>query len=255
MARSRLVVSLSGLTDARTEVLVLARALAAELAGRGVPLTHLVQPQSPVGPPSPQLVAWLRSRLAAGDALALHGFDHNPDPLVSRPLPRIGRRAEFAALPRHEAGLRLIAARRALTAIGLVTDVFVPPRWLASPGTVDALREQGFAACATESEIRIFAGGEEAEQAVRARALGFRLEYGRKVSRRRAETLRGIVLHTEALRTARRAGVVRIGMRAKDVSRSARVGQLLTTVDAVLAEGARPTTYSAFVPAVTSQVA
>jgi uncharacterized protein len=232
---ARLVLSLSGLTDARSDALATARALAAELDARSVPLTQLVQPASPDGPPSAELLDWMGER---GDAIALHGYDHTPDPALRG---GVGRKGEFSALPRHEAGLRLVAARRALTALGLATEVFAAPRWLASPGTVEAVREQGFRMCLDETGIHLF----DDDVLLRARALGFRLEQAvAGEARRRAESWRSRMLHTEALRVARRAGVVRIGVRAKDLRRPVRVAAVLETVDAVLAAGAWPTTYA-----------
>jgi uncharacterized protein len=235
---ARLVVSLSGLTDARDDALPRARVLAADLDSRGVPLTHLVQPASPDGPPAPPLLSWLRDRSGGADELALHGYDHTPDPARRG----VGRKGEFAALPRHEAGLRLTAARRALTGLGLGTAVFAAPRWLASPGTVEAVREQGFRMCLDDGGVHLFDDG----VLLRARALGFRLEaVVSGEERRRAESWRCRLLHAEAVRIARRAGVVRIGVRAKDLRRDGRVRTVLETVDAVLSAGAWPTTYAA----------
>ncbi|WP_181783045.1 DUF2334 domain-containing protein [Pseudonocardia pini] len=232
---ARLLVSLSGLTDAREGVLEVARTLAADLDARGVPLTHLVQPASPNGPPSAELLEWVQGR---GEAIALHGYDHTADPALRG---GVGRKGEFSALPRHEAGLRLTAARRALTGLGLATDVFAAPRWLASPGTVEAVREQGFRMCLDEQGVHLF----DDDVVLRARALGFRLDAAVDgEARKRAESWRRRLLHTEAVRVARRAGAVRIGVRAKDLRRPGRVTAVLTTVDAVLAEGAWPTTYA-----------
>ncbi|HEU0128312.1 MAG TPA: DUF2334 domain-containing protein, partial [Pseudonocardiaceae bacterium] len=73
----------------------------------------------------------------------MHGYDHTVDPLGAwgtNTVARLGRRAEFADLPAHEAGLRLHAANMLLERLELRTDAFAPPRWLASPGTVQALR-------------------------------------------------------------------------------------------------------------------
>ncbi|MFR9804866.1 DUF2334 domain-containing protein [Pseudonocardia sp. RS010] len=236
---ARLVVSLSGLTDARGDALPRARALAADLDRRGVPLTHLVQPASPEGPPSPQLLSWLRDRTRGADVLALHGYDHTPDPARRG---GVGRKGEFAALPRHEAGLRLTAARRAVTGLGLATALFAAPRWLASPGTVEAVRAQGFRMCLDEAGVHLFGDG----VLLRARPLGFRLEaVVSREDRTRAEAWRCRVLHGEALRIARRSGLVRIGVRAKDLHRPDRIRTVLGTVDAVLAAGAWPTTYAA----------
>jgi predicted deacetylase len=232
---ARLVVSLAGLT-ARPEALDRAADLAAALDQRGVPLSQLFRPH---GAPD-EVVGWLRERLAAGDTLALHGYDHTPDPTGARIGP--GRRAEFAALPRHEAHLRLIAARRALTALGLRTDTFVPPRWLASAGTVEALAEQGFAVCADATGVRLLGPGE----VLPGRVLGFRASSELRAAaddHRAAEAWRARVLLAELGRTVRRGGLVRLAVRAKDVERPARVGIALAAVDAALAAGAGPATY------------
>ena len=168
---ARLVVSLSGLTD-DIDVLARGAALARELDGRGVRLSQLFRPR----PGGDRLAAWMHERRGAGDALVLHGYDHAPDPTGARH--GVGRRAEFAALPRHEARLRLIAARGALDRTGLATDLFVPPRWLASAGTVEALRGLGFVVCADEATVRFL----QRSAVVRARVLGFRASGERRVT-------------------------------------------------------------------------
>ena len=247
---ARLIVSLSGLSEDAPESLVRAVAFAAELDARGVPLSQLFRPGG-ARADSP-LVSWLHQRRAAGDTVVLHGFDHTEDPIgnwQSSALARVGRRAEFATLPRHEAGLRLTAARRTLTALGLRTAVFVPPRWLASAGTVEALVEQGFAVLADESAVRALQGpGAE----VRARVLGFRASGEKRPvaeGRRAAEAWRSRLLAAEVLRTARRGGLVRINVRDKDLRRPERVESALAAIDAALALGAVPDTYGATAPA------
>lgn len=243
---ARLIVSLSGLSDDAPESLTRGAAFAAELDARGVAMTQLFRPGgTKAGSP---LVAWLHERRAAGDVVALHGYDHTADPIgnwQSSALAHVGRRAEFATLPRHEAGLRLTAARRALTALDLRTDVFVPPRWLASAGTVEALREQGFAVLADETAVRVLQGVDAGTE-VRARVLGFRASGERRPvgeGRPAAEAWRARVLEAEVLRTARRGGLVRINVRAKDLRRPERVEAALAAVDAALARGAMPETY------------
>ncbi|MHA6792212.1 DUF2334 domain-containing protein [Pseudonocardia bannensis] len=246
---ARLVLSLSGLSDESPESLAHGAELAAELDARGVPISQLFRPRGrdgAIGSTSP-LVRWLHERRAVGDVIVLHGYDHTAAPLGSwqSPVPRIGRRAEFAALPRHEAGLRLAAARRALTAAGLSTDLFVPPRWLASPGTLDALRDQRFVVCADETGIRLL-HGPRAGTVLRSRVLGFRASGDKRPvaeDRRAAEAWRCRMLEAEAMRTARRGGVVRIAVRAKDLRRAPRVRSVLAAVDAVLALGAVPIGY------------
>jgi hypothetical protein len=240
VAVSHLVVSLSGLTHDAPEALDRAVEFTGELDARGVPLSQLLRPAGvPAGSP---LAQWVHERRAAGDALVLHGFDHTAAPIA---LPRVGRRAEFATLPRHEAGLRLVAARRALTALGLRTDLFVPPRFIASPGTVDALREQGFGLVADEQGVRFLR--EPVERLLRSRVLGFRVSGERHPvadDRRAAEAWRCRVLAAEVTRTVRRGGLVRINVRAKDLKRPPRRAAVLAAVDAALGLGATPTTYS-----------
>jgi uncharacterized protein len=237
VAESQLVVSLSGLTHDAPEALDRAIAFTGELETRGVPVSQLLRPAG-VSAGSP-LAEWIHERRAAGDALVLHGYDHSAAPLA---VARVGRRAEFAALPRHEAGLRLVAARRALTALGLRTDLFVPPRWLASPGTVDALREQGFGVLADEHGVRFL----REETQLRSRVFGFRVSGERHAvadDRRSAEAWRCRVLAAEVTRTMRRGGLVRINVRAKDLKRAPRRAAVLAAVDAALGLGATPTTY------------
>jgi len=239
VTESQLVVSVSGLTPDAGDALADAAAFTAELQARGVPASHLLRPAG-VAPGSP-LARWVHERRAAGDAVALHGYDHTAPPVASL---RVGRRAEFAALPRHEAGLRLVAARRALTALGLRTDVFVPPRWIASPGTVQALREQGFAVLADEHGVRLLR--EPGTPLLRSRVLGFRVSGERRPvadDRHAAEAWRCRVLLAEVARTVRRGDLVRINVRAKDLRRPHRRAAALAAVDAALALGATPTTY------------
>lgn len=241
-AVARLVVSLSGLEPGR-ESLDRAVGFAAELDARGVPLSQLYRPRGRGGTPrrDDPLVAWLHARRASGDAVVLHGYDHTPDPIgawSSSPLPRVARRAEFADLPRHEAALRLTAARIAATSVGLGTDLFVPPRWLASTGTLDALREQGFAACADEAGVHDLRTGVVA----RARVLGFRAT-GDREGRRPAESWRCRVFLAEAARIARRGGLLRVAVRAKDLRRPARRAAALAAVDLALSLGAAAGTY------------
>jgi predicted deacetylase len=239
VAESHLVVSLSGLTHDAPEALDRAVEFTGELEARGVPVSQLFRPAGvPAGSP---LAQWVHERRAAGDALVLHGYDHNAAPIA---LPLVGRRAEFAALPRHEAGLRLMAARRALTALALRTDLFVPPRWLASPGTVEALREQGFGVLADEHGVRFLRA--PGEPLLRSRVLGFRVSGERRPvadDRPAAEAWRCRVLAAEVTRTVRRGGLVRINVRAKDLKRPPRLAAVLAAVDAALALGATPTTY------------
>jgi predicted deacetylase len=234
-------VSLSGI---RSTTLEDCAALTAELAARGVPASLLVVPRRPGGSVA---LNWIRERRNRGDAVLLHGYDHTLDPIGcwgSHTVARLGRRAEFATLPAHEAGLRLRAAKILLKQLDLRTDVFVPPRWLASAGTLRALRQHGYRVCASATAVHDL----YSDRVHRARVLGFGvLGVGMLglAPGERAELWWCRAMTLGAARTARRGGLVRIAVDATDLARSARRSALLDAVDAALHHGASPSTYSA----------
>lgn len=242
---STLLVSLSGLTDGDDADRARAAAFAAELDRRGVPLTHLVQPKGPDGSGAARalqrgdaLVRWIAGRVRAGDDVLLHGYDHTADPVGAwqhGTVPRLGRRTEFGALPRHEAGLRLTGARRILTATGLSTDGFAPPGWTVSGGTLEALAEHGFALCADETALRPPGG-----PALRAKVLTFRSSEPWLGDRTAGDRRRGRALVQQVVRTAQRGGTVRLAVRAKDLRRPHRSAAVLAAVDAARTAGAVP---------------
>ncbi|WP_309142034.1 MULTISPECIES: DUF2334 domain-containing protein [Actinosynnema] len=203
---ARLVVSLSGIGSASVGP---SSELAGELDRRGVPLSLLL---APAHVRRGEALDWVRSRLDGGDALVQHGFDHRDDPFALR------RRAEFAVLPAHEAGLRLVAARAAFARHGLATDVFAPPSWVVSPGALLALARHRFAVCADLAGVRDLRTGRHVE------------------SRVRGGGPKGLAA------ALRRGGVVRIGVDAADLPGLR--GAVLGAVDVVLAHGADPTTYA-----------
>ncbi len=77
---------------------------------------------------------WLLAQQEAGRVIILNGFDQAVQ----------GRRAEFANLDAHEARLRLAGATRQMSRLGFDTDIFAPPRWHLSPGTLEVLPQFGF---------------------------------------------------------------------------------------------------------------
>ncbi|MGW6379583.1 DUF2334 domain-containing protein [Rhodococcus sp. NPDC055112] len=219
----QLIVSLSGI---RAETRDLAADFAGEMDGRGVPLSLLVAPRLK---DKYRLVRdedtqeWLRRRQAGGDAIVLHGYDQAATKK---------RRAEFAALPEHEAALRLLAADRVMEETGLRTRVFAAPRWLASPGAVAALPRAGFRLLAGSAGIHDLERG----TVVRSRVLGVGEGF-------RAEPWWCRALVLGAGRTARRGGVVRLAISAKQLGRSGPRQALLDAVDLSLHHGAQPTGY------------
>lgn len=232
--RGRLVVSLSGVVGGCPDTRA---AVVGELDRRGVPLSLLVTPR-PV--PRPDTVDWLRERRALGDAVVMHGVDHQETPLgnwlsgvnANGTLAGVGwRRAEFAALPAHEAGLRLAAGRSIMDRLGLSTTAFAPPRWFASPGTIAALPRHGFTTCADSTGVRDLGshGG------LAARVIGFRRARTGFWSARSAVTAAG--------RIARRGGLVRLTVDTRDLRHDGAGEALLAAVDLALAHGATPLTY------------
>jgi len=222
---ARLLLSVSGIND--HTVADCAR-FADELAGRGVPLSLLVAPRPPSGIPMGDAVAWVAAQRGAGAALLLHGYDHTAPVGPAR----LGRRAEFAVLPAHEAGLRLTAATAVLERHGLRTDLFAPPRWLASPGTIAALQRRRFALCATVGAVRDLGTG----FVHRGRVFGF----GQSGI---AEPwwCRAMVLGAAGL--ARRGGLLRLAVDATDLRRSGPHQAVLDAVDIALHHGATASTY------------
>ncbi|MGH3753316.1 MAG: DUF2334 domain-containing protein [Pseudonocardiaceae bacterium] len=211
--------------------------LTADLDARGVPASLLLVPRRPGGSAA---LHWIRERGNRGDAVLLHGYDHTLDPIGcwgSHTVARLGRRAEFANLPAHEAGLRLKAAHMLLERLELRTDGFVPPRWLASGGTLRALRQHGYRICADATAVRDVAS----DLVHRGRLLGFGVLGPAPGERAEPWWCRAIALG--AARTARRGGLVRIAVDATDLARGARRSALLDAVDVALHHHARPRTY------------
>lgn len=246
-----LLVSLSGLTDGDDADHARAVAFAGELDRHRVPVTHLLQPRGPEGPltPAAPLVRWVAGRVRAGDDVLLHGYDHTPDPIGSwQTVPRIGRRTEFGALPEHEATLRITAARRILTRIGLTTDGFAPPGWVASDGALAALRGHGFRLYADEAALRSPDGS---GPVLRSRLLTFRRSdpWPHSADRPAGEHRRARALEQAAARTAGKGGTVRIAVRAKDLRKQNRVDAVLRAVTAAVEAGAVPSVHRVLLPA------
>nr|WP_296774437.1 DUF2334 domain-containing protein [Rhodococcus sp. (in: high G+C Gram-positive bacteria)] len=218
-----LIVSVSGINNDTCEH---AAEFAGELDKRGVALSLLVAPRLKDKYRLTQDEStqdWLRGRRDRGDAIVLHGYDQAA---TKR------RRAEFAALPRHEARLRLVAADRVMEQTGLRTRVFAAPRWLASPGAVAALPDAGFRMIAGISGIHDLETG----SVTRARVLGIGEGVG-------AEPWWCRALVIGAGRTARRGGLVRLAVSAKQLGRTGPRQAMIDAVDLAMYSGAVPGVY------------
>jgi hypothetical protein len=219
----QLIVSISGIRD-RTVADV------SEFCGlldlRAVPVSLLVAPRLSRGyrlSDDAETAGWLRSRREHGDAIVLHGYDAAA---TKR------RRPEFATLPAHEANLTLMAADRSLEHVGLRTRLFAPPGWFASAGTVDVLPHNGFRLLANMSGMTDLVRRTTARARVIGIGAGFLTE---------PWWCRTVVLSAE--RIARRGGIVRIAVSAKQLSGSAPRQAVVDAIDLALMHGAAPTVY------------
>lgn len=233
---ARLLVSLSGLGP---RTLHRIDDVLADLDRRGVPVTLLVQPRA--AEESPALTEWVKTRARGGDSVLMHGYDHAVTP-THRTM-YLGRKAEFATLPAHEAGLRLTAASKLLERIELPVDGFAPPRWLASAGTLIALRRQGFALCADAAHVHDLRAGAMHRARVQVLPSGTP----------RSETLRCFAWILNTARAARRNGLVRLAVDASDLGRPGPRQAFFDAVDVALEEGAAPSTYGSLTTAAIRQ--
>ena len=215
--------SVSGVRD---RTLADVGAFCGELDARRVPVSLLVAPRLGGGYrllDDDSTTEWLRGRRDRGDAIVLHGYD---EAATKR------RRPEFAVLPAHEANLRVMAADRVLEQAGLRTRMFAAPGWTASAGTVAVLPRNGF---------RLLAGVEGItdlvrETKVRARVIGIGGGF-------LAEPwwCRTLVLSAE--RIARRGGILRVAIAARQLQRSGPRQAMLDAIDLALMHRTTPTVY------------
>ncbi|WP_067647352.1 DUF2334 domain-containing protein [Nocardia harenae] len=215
---AELIVSVSGIRDTTRDAAI---EFAAEMDDRGVPLSLLVAPRLKGGyklTDDPATLAWLRGRRGGGDAIVLHGYDQAA---TKR------RRAEFGALPRHEARLRLMAADRVMERVGLRTRLFAAPRWSASAGAMEALPDVGFRLALGLTSIVDLERNIAQRTRVYGIGEGFRTE---------PWWCRALVLG--AARTAKRGGVVRLAVSGAQLTRSGPRQALLDAVDLALYHGA-----------------
>jgi predicted deacetylase len=230
-----LIVSVSGIRD---ETRAAAADFAAELDRKGVRLSLLVAPRLKdkyrLTRDAPTQ-DWLRERKQAGDAIVLHGYDQAA---TKR------RRAEFATLPAHEARLRLTAADRVMEEIGLRTRVFAAPRWIASPGAVSALPAAGFRVLAGATAVHDLERG----TSVRSRVFGIGEGFGAgsggwvwEPGTTEPWWCRALVMG--AGRVARRGGVVRLAISAKQVGRPGPRQAMIDAIDLAQHHGAESAVY------------
>ncbi len=232
--RGQLIVSVSGIRDTTRAA---ATAFAAEMDRREVPLSLLVAPRLKGKyrlTEDAETQQWLRERRELGDAIVLHGYDQAATK---------SRRSEFAALPKHEARLRLMAADRVMERVGLRTRLFAAPRWNASEGAMAALPDVGFRLAMGLTAVHDLERGVSERSWVHGVGEGFR-----------AEPWWCHALVMSAARTARRGGLLRLAVSAAQLARSGPRQAMLDAIDLALFHEAVPTVYR-WEPFVTTRAA
>ena len=136
------------------------RTLAAirEVAG-DAPVTILAVPRYHDEVPTASFEAWLGSRVARGDELALHGCTHRDDGTPRGWLDGLRRsrytrgEGEFWSLSHHEALARIDIGIEWFAENGWPLSGFVAPAWLLGPGAREALVERPFEYTATLRQL------------------------------------------------------------------------------------------------------
>jgi uncharacterized protein len=218
-----LIVSVSGIRD---RTLAEVDAFRGELDARDVPVSLMIAPRLKGDYRLEQdraAIDWLSDRRSRGDALVLHGFDEAATK---------ARKGEFAVLPAHEANLRLMGADRVLEHLGLRTRLFAAPGWTVSQGTVAALPRNGFRLLIGVAGVTDLVR----ESTVRARVLGIGEGFLTE-----PWWCRTLVLSAE--RSARRGGMVRLAVSARQLRRSGTRQAILDAIDLALMHQCVPAVY------------
>lgn len=220
-----LLVSISSIFDATSAD---AKTLIKHLDSVDVPVSLLVAPHIDGNwhlAKDEATKSWLLAQKDADRAIILNGFDQAVQ----------GRRAEFASLAAHEARLRLKGATRQMAKIGFETDLFAPPRWQLSEGTLSVLPEFGFTLASSTRGIYNLASGEFFQ----TRNLSFGEGYGAAKWWRR-----NIIRAVE--RGARQGKIVRLSVSARNLDDKKTVRDFQQAVDRALQLGVTPRDYRDF---------
>jgi predicted deacetylase len=211
-----------------------------DLDALGIPASLLVIPGPWRGSSladAPDYARVLAGRGARGDEISLHGWAHTAGPEGTWAHRTVGRAvargaAEFAALDAAEAERRLRDGQDTTAGLGLELTGFTPPGWLASPGTVEALRRQGFRYFTSHLGVHDLGR----RRTYRALALSHRPGgFG--------EGFGAALMRAWARRGAVRGALVRVALHPDDLRRPRLRDTTLRAIESVLAVGGRATTY------------
>jgi predicted deacetylase len=214
-----------------------------DLDGLGVPSSLLVIPGHWRGQTladAPDFARVLAGRVRGGDDLVLHGWTHcagDEGTVWRRAVGQAVARgaAEFAALNRSQAVARLAAGQAVMRQLGLETEGFTPPGWLASPSAIQALAAAGFRYVTTHRGVLSLPD--------RRLRPGFALSH--RPTGGIGQHLAAYLMAHLARRKATHGGLIRIALHPDDLAQSGLRDVTLRTIDGALLAGARPVTYTA----------
>lgn len=224
----RVLVSVSSIFDATLDGVA---RLVAELDRNDVPISLLVAPHIDKTwhlAKDPRTLGWLGEQREAGRALILNGFDQ----------PAQGRRSEFATLGAHEARLRLKGATRQMMSLGYEFDIFAPPRWRLSEGTLEVVGEFGFGLVASTKGLHIVGDN----QFHRCRNLSVGEGFGAAKWWRR-----NIIRAAE--RGAARGNTIRLSVSGRELGDKKVMRDFVAAALAAAEAGGSPADYRSFLPA------
>ncbi|QGU08243.1 hypothetical protein COCCU_11710 [Corynebacterium occultum] len=223
--RGHLLVSISSIFD-QTQPAV--ADMVASLDGQNIPVSLLVAPHIDGNWHLAKDRAtrdWLLAQQNADRALILNGFDQAVQ----------GRRAEFATLSRHEAALRLKGSTRQMGQIGFRPEIFAPPRWQLSEGTLQALPEFGFQLAASTTGLHNLRSGEFHQSRNLSVGEGFgQAKWWRRNVIRAAE------------RGAAKGNSIRLSISGRNLLNEKVAEDFLRAANAAVKAGALPTDYRHF---------
>ena len=170
---------------------------------------------------------WLDGQRDDGRALILNGFDQ----------PAQGRRSEFATLEVHEARLRLKGATRQMTSLGYEFQIFAPPRWRLSEGTLEVVSDFGFELVASTKGLHLTESG----QFYRCRNLSVGEGFGAAKWWRR-----NIIRAAE--RGAAKGNTIRLSVSGRELGQKKVRRDFLNAALGAAEHGAQPADYRTFLP-------
>lgn len=225
---TRLLASISSIFD---RTLNPTRKLVDALDAEGIPVSLLIAPR--VGQSwhlarDERSLAWLSAQQAAGRCLILNGFDEAAT----------GRHGEFANLKRHEANLRLAGATRQMHRLGFDFDIFAPPRWELSAGTLEACQGYDFRVVTSRQHMFFLETG----QSISCRNISIGEGYGAKKWWRR------FVIRS-AERSAVTSDLVRLSVSARQLQDEHVFADFMRALTHATSRGAIPADYNCLLPA------